>query len=169
MSETDDARRDRMFISIDAARKEDVSAIIKISSEGGLSEWSSASYLAEIERTDSIFYTASNATGNIVGFLCGRTAAAPDKEESLEAWIYNVGVFVEYRERGVGSTLIRAFFDRCRSQGVDSAWLEVRKNNARAISFYRGHDFREVYSRANFYTDPADDALILSARINLKA
>jgi [ribosomal protein S18]-alanine N-acetyltransferase len=40
-------------------------------------------------------------------------------------------------------------------------WLEVRKSNSAAVSFYRSMNFVERGIRKNFYRAPTEDALIM--------
>ncbi len=42
------------------------------------------------------------------------------------------------------------------------AWLEIRRSNDIARHLYEGTGFAVVGTRRNYYTDPLEDALILS-------
>lgn len=54
----------------------------------------------------------------------------------IEAWIGGVGVVPSHRRRGVGSRLMAAAEELCRSRGVSDLCLEVIEGNSRAQKLY---------------------------------
>jgi len=54
----------------------------------------------------------------------------------IEAWIGGVGVVPSHRRRGVGSRLMTAAEELCRSRGVSDLYLEVIEGNSRAQKLY---------------------------------
>jgi ribosomal-protein-alanine N-acetyltransferase len=50
----------------------------------------------------------------------------------------------------------------CRSHGVASVYLEVRRSNDAAIRLYRKHGFKSEGRRKNYYSSPVEDAVIMS-------
>jgi len=91
----------------------------------------------------------------IVGFIAGRRVAD-------EAEILNFAVALPSRRRGVGRALVEALlrvFDKGR---VARVFLEVRESNAAAIAFYERLGFRLVGSRADYYQEPREAALVLA-------
>ena len=76
-----------------------------------------------------------------------------------EADITNVAVDPTYRRRGIA----RALFGACFAAGeLDFLTLEVRPSNAAALALYRELGFQPVGRRRDFYTDPTEDALLLT-------
>ena len=51
---------------------------------------------------------------------------------------------------------------RGRELGLRFLTLEVRPSNAAALGLYRGMGYREEGRRRDFYTDPREDALLLT-------
>lgn len=81
-----------------------------------------------------------------------------------EGYITNVAVFPEHRRQGVGKALIERIFSLARDEGLAFVSLEVRESNIPAITLYESLGFRREGKRKNFYTDPKEDALILTKR-----
>lgn len=81
-----------------------------------------------------------------------------------EGYITNVAVFPEYRRQGVGKALLERVFSLALDEGLGFVSLEVRESNSPAITLYESLGFKEEGKRKNFYTDPTEDALILTKR-----
>jgi len=78
-----------------------------------------------------------------------------------EFHIANMAVRRERQGEGIGSLLLDGMLDEARNRGCDTATLEVRFSNDRAIGLYRSHGFREVAIRPRYYTDNGEDALVM--------
>jgi GNAT superfamily N-acetyltransferase len=78
------------------------------------------------------------------GFLRGIASIIPDDEvtgwEAESWWLANVMVLPEYRNRGVGSTLIQGAVERARERGVHDLHLVTDT----AESWYRKHRWESV-------------------------
>ena len=81
-----------------------------------------------------------------------------------EGYITNVAVFPEYRRHGIGKALLQRVFSLARDEGLSFVSLEVRESNTPAITLYEGLGFKQEGKRKGFYTDPKEDALILTKR-----
>jgi ribosomal-protein-alanine N-acetyltransferase len=78
-----------------------------------------------------------------------------------EIQIMNVAVAPAQRRRGYGSALLD---DLCRHGRQKRAWavvLEVRRSNDSAIALYERHGFVRVGLRPRYYSDNAEDALVM--------
>ena len=76
-----------------------------------------------------------------------------------EGSVTNVAVDPTYRRRGIA----RALFGACFAAGeLDFLTLEVRPSNEAALALYRELGFQPVGRRRDFYTDPTEDALLLT-------
>jgi len=89
----------------------------------------------------------------VVAFLIAR---AVEREWELE----NIVVADETRRRGIGSRILNEFLDRVRREAAEAVFLEVRESNHAARSFYRKWAFVESGHRSNYYTYPAEDAVV---------
>ena len=78
-----------------------------------------------------------------------------------EGYIDNVAVEEAARRHGVASALLDVF---CRFGQANLAFLtlEVRASNAAAIALYQKHGFAQVGLRKNYYTNPREDAIIMT-------
>jgi ribosomal-protein-alanine N-acetyltransferase len=92
--------------------------------------------------------------GAIAGILIGRVAA--DEFEIL-----NLAVEKAHRRHGVATKLVRAAVEQARTAGARKAYLEVRASNEGGIAFYARLGFCKEGRRAQYYRDPAEDAVLL--------
>ncbi len=100
--------------------------------------------------------------GSVLGFVVARRMA--DEMEIL-----NVAVDAAFRRRGVASRLLEAALELGRASGTKRAFLEVRASNAGAIAFYKCQGFAPAGRRPRYYSDPPEDALVLSRLLTQKA
>lgn len=82
-----------------------------------------------------------------------------------EGYITNVAVSPGARRQGVGRALIAALAAQARAQGLAFVTLEVRASNAPAIALYEGAGFVRAGVRKNFYTAPAEDAVLMTLHL----
>lgn len=78
-----------------------------------------------------------------------------------ELHINNLAVLPAWRRRGVGRALLEAVLAEARRLGAARATLEVRASNQAARALYERAGFRPAGLRRGYYTNPAEDALIL--------
>ena len=81
-----------------------------------------------------------------------------------EGYITNVAVFPEYRRMGVGSALLNRVFSHARDEGLSFVSLEVRESNSGAVALYEKFGFKTEGKRKKFYSNPSEDALIMTKR-----
>ena len=77
-----------------------------------------------------------------------------------EAEIFDLAVAVRFRRSGVAAQLTEAFIQRGRNRGIQSIFLEVRKNNAAAIALYSSRGFAHCGERPGYYPD-GESAMVL--------
>ena len=82
-----------------------------------------------------------------------------------ELTILSIAVRQQLRGEGIGSELLRAVITEAIERGAQQAYLEVRISNESAKRLYQRFGFRTVYTRARYYTDNLEDALVLEAKI----
>lgn len=78
-----------------------------------------------------------------------------------EGEIVNVATHPSYRRRGYGRAIMTALLERARDRGVRRLTLEVRLSNAAAQALYASFGFEIVGRRADFYSHPREDAIIM--------
>lgn len=96
--------------------------------------------------------------GSVWGFVAFRTMAD-------EAEILNLAVDSTRRRRGIGSKLMKDVLTACKAAGVKRIFLEVRDSNEAARNFYSRLGFTQVGRRREYYSRPAEDALVLGRTV----
>ena len=81
-----------------------------------------------------------------------------------EGELYRIAVLPEYRRRGFGRLLLDELFRAADEREADSIWLEVRESNVAARSLYAAAGFDLVSRRENYYRDPREAALVMTAK-----
>lgn len=66
----------------------------------------------------------------------------------------------QLRNKGVATELLERAIMRLKACRVEKVFLEVRKSNQTAISFYLKNGFNKISERKNYYSD-GEDALIM--------
>ena len=78
-----------------------------------------------------------------------------------EIQIMNVAVAPAERRRGYGSALLADLCRHGRTARAFAVVLEVRRSNQSAIALYERHGFERVGIRPRYYSDNAEDALVM--------
>lgn len=120
--------------------------------------WSESGLNEEIENSQSHFIVAENES-DILGYI-------GVQEIWGEAYITNIAVFPKYRRQGVAQMLLQRAIDGAKSRDCVFITLEVRKSNLNAIALYNKFDFKNVGERKNFYTNPTENAIIMTKNFN---
>ena len=76
--------------------------------------------------------------------------------------INNLAIRPECRGQGLGRALLARVLDEAAAIGAADATLEVRRSNLAARRLYEGAGFALAGVRTSYYTNPIEDALILS-------
>ena len=132
-------------------------------------------HLDEVAELERICFTTPWSRNMLVEELqndCAAFLVALDDEDHVagyagllvvldEGYIDNVAVRPECRRQGIGDRLLEVF---CRFGQAHLAFLtlEVRPSNAAAVALYEKHGFQEAGRRKDYYTDPTEDALLLT-------
>ena len=79
------------------------------------------------------------------------------------AYLMNLAVHPEFRNRKIGSSLLDAMLSNLKRRAQNQICLEVRASNTRAIAFYEKAGFKRTGLITNFYWD--EDAITMEKRI----
>jgi len=120
-------------------------------------EW----YEGELKRPDVCFIYVMRTEGHRVAAFCAFWLVAE------QAHINNLAVLPELRGRGLGAELLAAITDEAAHLGATLLSLEVRQSNVPARRLYERAGFYQDGLRKNYYTNPIEDALILSRKTDL--
>lgn len=156
--------------SISRMTEHDLLEVVEIEEESGLSRWGWAAYYAELQGNNRDLMlvarapesTAPRVSHRLAGYIVARIGAD-------ELHINNVAVRERYRRQGIGVTLLGRILEEGRSRGVNVAFLELRAGNAAALSLYEKCGFSMTARRKNYYSDPVEDALVMTIRLGSNA
>lgn len=142
----------------------DIKSVLSLAAESGLCRWTEADYKAEITKFDS-YTTVARISGQVVGFIVARFALDGNDAQFSAADIFNICVSEKFRQRGIGTFILKNFLAFAREKKAAEIWLEVRESNRAAIAFYRHNGFIETQMRKNFYAQPSENALLMRLKI----
>ncbi len=112
---------------------------------------SRAQYRRHLDSDSAQVLVASANHRNFLG-----TAVLFFRKGSGVARLYSLATQPEARGKGVGSALLEASAHTARRRGCRALRLEVRADNALAISLYERLGFRRIGGYARYYQDGAD-------------
>ena len=136
----------------------DTDAVVQIQiASPEIAQWTARDY-AKFPAAGMAAWVAE-VEGAIAGFLVARRIAG-------ELEILNLAVRPDARRRGIGYALIQFAFAWGKQLGAKNAYLEVRASNLVALEFYKRHQFQETGRRPRYYSNPVEDALVLTAHIS---
>ena len=145
----------------------DLLEVVEIEEQSGLSRWGWAAYYAELQGVNrSLMLVARIGSrgaerlhrNRIAGYIVARFSAG-------ELHINNVAVRTEFRGQGIGKRLLTKILAYGRKLDAAAAFLELRAGNSIAQSLYEKAGFVPVGKRRNYYSDPVEDAVTMSAQL----
>ena len=134
---------------------EDAHAIYEIEQQSFSVPWSLESVLAELEGAANKLYMVICEENHIVGYAGAWLVYD-------EGQITNIAVLPSARGKEYGSKLTKQLIDECFSRGMHEIFLEVRISNLAALAMYRNLGFSVKGIRKEYYSEPTEDAYIMS-------
>lgn len=118
------------------------------------SPWSEKSFSDECKNEAAVYFVAKDneKTVGYAGFW----------NVVDEGDITNIAVKEEYRRQKIASTLLEKIIEEAKKRELVLLTLEVRETNIPAINLYRKYGFEEVGKRKRYYTNPVEDAKIMT-------
>lgn len=113
----------------------------------------------ELQNPNSIYFVAKDKNNNILGF-------AGILKILDEADITNIVVKKDYRNKGIGTMLLKHLILEAKKQNLLTITLEVNEKNKNAILLYKKFKFEELGIRKKYYNN-TDNAIIMT--LNLKS
>jgi len=151
-------------ISIYRMSEHDLLEVVEIEEQSGLSRWGWAAYYAELQGANRDLMLvarpvdATIESGPIAGYIVARETAG-------ELHINNFAVRSGFRRRGIGTALLDRVLQEARNRRANAAFLEVRSTNLAAQALYERSGFMAIARRANYYSDPIEDAVVMTLNL----
>ncbi len=139
-------------IKVRLATPNDISDIANIEKLCFSTPWSENA-IRESMAAGTVFYVAQ--VGNSIAGYIGLSKIVG------EGYVTNVAVLPTYRRQGIGKKILDFTINESHHE-LDFISLEVRVSNDAAISLYKSFDFKIVGTRKRFYTNPTEDAFIMT-------
>lgn len=136
---------------------EDFAAVAEMEQQIFSDPWSEKSVMETVQQKQSVCFAAEKA-GHILGYLLVYHAAD-------EAEIARIAVQKEARRQGAAGKLMQALEHYCEEHKMEKLLLDVRESNEAARSFYTKNGFVEDGIRQGFYTNPSEDAVLMSRQL----
>lgn len=118
--------------------------------------WTEAMLEQELYNDTASFLVAEDEAGKVCAYAGLHVVLD-------EGYIDNVAVLPQYRRQGLARRLVEVY---CRFAAAHLAFLtlEVRASNGDAIALYDSLGFVEVGRRPGYYTNPKEDAILMTRR-----
>lgn len=157
-AEREHAQREKEAeIIVRELKVEDSAAVAEMEQQIFSDPWSEKSVMETVQQKQSVCFAAEKA-GHILGYLLVYHAAD-------EAEIARIAVQKEARRQGAAGKLMQALEHYCEEHKMEKLLLDVRESNEAARSFYTKNGFVEDGIRQGFYTNPSEDAVLMSRQL----
>jgi ribosomal-protein-alanine N-acetyltransferase len=120
--------------------------------------WTREGFFTFLTRKDAMFLVVEEK-GQILGY-CGLLMVLDEGD------ITNVAVKRERQREGIGNFLLESLIRLANDLGVTTIHLEVRRSNETAIRLYERAGFVRDGIRKNYYSEPVEDAILMTRRPN---
>ncbi len=143
-------------MTIEYMKEGDIDDVLKIECSSFSTPWSREMFSCELtDHPFSYLYVARNKKGKILGYICYWLVFD-------EMNILNLAVEKDFRQKDIGSALLKFVLEDSAEKGAQSVILEVRRSNRAAIALYEKFGFRQAAVRKNYYENPEEDALLMA-------
>lgn len=133
---------------------DDLDSILYIENSSFATPWTRESFEKEIRNNQLAKYLVIEYGNQIVGY--GGMWFIID-----EAHITNIAIEKEFRNKRLGSFLVKAMIEYAEKLGIHRMTLEVRQSNISAQRLYEKFGFRPCGKRPKYYQDNNEDAIIM--------
>ncbi len=145
-----------LAIHIGPMRRRHLRGVVRIEQANSSRPWSLGMFMSELRARETRRYVVAQRGGSVVGFA-GLMLAGDDGH------ITNLAVDEEHRRNAIASRMLLVLAQAAVDEGATHLSLEVRVSNDAAQALYRRFGFAPAGVRKNYYTDVAEDALVMWA------
>lgn len=118
--------------------------------------WSETMFWSELAEHGSRAYVVAVDDVDAVAGYAGLCAYPPH-----EAYVQTIAVATSHQHHGLGTRLLRLLIDDALSRRCRHLDLEVRADNAVAITLYERHGFTSIGRRRGYYQPSGTDAVVM--------
>ena len=79
-----------------------------------------------------------------------------------EGSLTDIAVLKNYRGQGISKLLMDELTREAKERNLQFVTLEVRESNLPAIGLYKKYGFEDVGKRPRYYSDPTEDAVLMT-------
>jgi ribosomal-protein-alanine N-acetyltransferase len=144
---------------------DDLDPVVAIEERVFSDPWTAEFFRASLGRLG--FGGAGHAWARVAereGALAGYALASVDPPVTT---LENIATVPGQRRNGVARALLADLLEHSASCGVREVTLEVRASNDGAQALYRAYGFRLAGLRRGYYQDPDEDALLMTAPLEV--
>lgn len=138
-------------------REEDLADVARLEREIFSDPWSENAIRESMEQPQTLLLSAL-ADGVLVGYLIVYYVLEDGE-------IARIAVESDSRRKGVASCLLKELAFICTDNGVNKLLLDVRESNESAKAFYEKKGFVLDGVRKNYYTNPTENAILMSLEL----
>lgn len=158
MQKVDDIEKFVIMRADSSSSAELFSALEELEKQSFSDGWSAESFRSEtVKENGCVLYICNGA--EVAGLLTGYFCVG-------EGDITNVAVAEKYRRKGLAKRLISEFI-RLLPNDTENVFLEVREYNTSAILLYKSCGFEKISVRKNFYSNPRENAIVMSRKVEV--
>ncbi|SDN20337.1 ribosomal-protein-alanine N-acetyltransferase [Megasphaera paucivorans] len=145
-----------MSMKMREAQRKDCEGICLVEQESFSQPWTKDAVINELMNKDlTLYYVLEDEQGVIWGY-------AGLWHVLDEGQITNIALRKACRGRGYGELLLRLLMETAWERGCSVIFLEVRFSNLPALRLYRKLGYTVVSVRRQYYTQPMEDAYVMS-------
>lgn len=146
-------------VYVGPATIDDLDSLVALEREAASHPWTRQGFEGAIlGRAGERVVMLREARGTAVGYCVWQEVAD-------EAHVHNIAIAPAHRRRGLGRRLLAACLGLAARRGARRAFLDVRAGNGAALSLYGSLGFREVGRRSAYYSEPAEDAVVMEVSL----
>lgn len=157
-SELEDMLNGSVFSLITPMTQDNVPFVAEIEKQCFSKPWSEDGLREELRNSGARFFVYE-INGKVAGYMGMHIVLD-------ECYIANIAVLPGYRRQGIGEKLLVYGETLAIKENCAFISLEVRISNRTAISLYEKRGFEKMGERKNFYSDPTENALIMTKNFN---
>lgn len=133
---------------------EDLDQVMEIENDLISPPWTREGFFTFLLKDENMFFVVEEK-GQILGYCSMQTVLD-------EGDILNVAVTRNRQKEGIGYFLVDSMLMLAAARGIHIVHLEVRESNGSARRLYQRLGFKEDGFRKNYYTEPAENAVLMT-------